>query len=99
MTVYLLEMRNISKSFPGVMALDDVSITLFFGRDYTSWSGENGAGKSTLIKTLSGVYPAGSFGGEILIDGRSRSFSGRGRLEAAESLLSIRSFHWLRNFP
>jgi len=63
----LLEMRGISKSFPGVHALSDVSIRLTRGEVHVI-VGENGAGKSTLIKILSGVYRAD--GGEILIDGQ-----------------------------
>ena len=71
----LLEMRNIVKEFPGVRALDGVSFTLEKG-EFHALVGENGAGKSTLMKVLSGVYPQGTFDGEILIDGESRSFSG-----------------------
>src|SRR5215211_9390184 len=54
----LLEMREITKSFPGVRAL----------------VGENGAGKSTLMKVLAGVYPFGSYGGDVVIDGQARQF-------------------------
>ena len=68
--VALLEMRGISKSFPGVQALSDVSIRLRKGEVHVI-VGENGAGKSTLIKILSGVYRAD--GGEILIDGQKVS--------------------------
>ncbi len=69
----LLEMRNIVKEFPGVRALDGVSLKLDTG-EFLSLVGENGAGKSTLMKVLSGVYPAGTFQGEILIDDRPREF-------------------------
>lgn len=69
----LLEMRNIVKEFPGVRALDGVSLTLNEG-EFHSLVGENGAGKSTLMKVLSGVYPAGSFDGAVLIDGKVREF-------------------------
>ncbi len=69
----LLEMRNIVKEFPGVRALDGVSLTLDAG-EFHSLVGENGAGKSTLMKVLSGVYPAGTYEGEILIDDRPQVF-------------------------
>lgn len=64
----LLEMREISKVFPGVKALDRVSLTVESGEIHAI-CGENGAGKSTLMKVLSGVYPHGSYDGEIIYDG------------------------------
>ncbi|PFG64279.1 putative multiple sugar transport system ATP-binding protein [Thioclava sp. ES.031] len=69
----LLEMRNITKTFPGVKALDDVSIAVRDGEIHAI-CGENGAGKSTLMKVLSGVYPAGSYEGEIVYDGAAAEF-------------------------
>ena len=69
----LLEMREITKSFPGVRALDGVSFDLHAG-ELHALVGENGAGKSTLMKVLGGVYPHGSYGGEVLIDGEARHF-------------------------
>ncbi|CAN5387899.1 xylose ABC transporter ATP-binding protein [soil metagenome] len=78
----LLEMRNIVKEFPGVRALDGVSLTLGTG-ELHALVGENGAGKSTLMKVLSGVHPYGSFEGEILIDGEPSHFSGIRDSEAA----------------
>jgi len=70
----LLEMRSIVKEFPGVKALDGVSFTLDAG-EFHSLVGENGAGKSTLMKVLSGVYPHGTYDGDIVIDGEVRHFA------------------------
>jgi D-xylose transport system ATP-binding protein len=75
-------MRDIVKEFPGVRALDGVSFSLDAG-EFHSLVGENGAGKSTLMKVLSGVYPAGSFEGEILIQDAPRRFHGIRDSEAA----------------
>ncbi len=69
----ILEMRSIVKEFPGVKALDGVTFDLYEG-EFHSLVGENGAGKSTLMKTLSGVYPFGSYEGDIVIDGEVRQF-------------------------
>ncbi len=68
-----LEMRKITKEFPGVKALDDVSIAVRRG-DIHAICGENGAGKSTLMKVLSGVYPHGTFEGQIVLDGHHVEF-------------------------
>ncbi|MDV7269974.1 multiple monosaccharide ABC transporter ATP-binding protein [Thioclava sp. A2] len=69
----LLEMRNITKEFPGVKALDQVNLRVEAGEIHAI-CGENGAGKSTLMKVLSGVYPAGSYDGEIHYDGALAEF-------------------------
>jgi putative multiple sugar transport system ATP-binding protein len=61
----LLEMQSITKTFPGVKALDDVNLVVREGEIHAI-CGENGAGKSTLMKVLSGVYPYGSYTGEIV---------------------------------
>jgi D-xylose transport system ATP-binding protein len=69
----LLEMREIKKEFPGVKALDGVTFDLHEG-EFHALVGENGAGKSTLMKVLSGVYPYGTYGGDILVEGEVRHF-------------------------
>ena len=69
----ILEMRNIRKTFPGVVALDNVDFSVREGEIH-ALVGENGAGKSTLMKVLSGVYPVHSYDGEIRIDGEVMSF-------------------------
>ena len=70
----ILEMRSITKTFPGVKALSDVSLSVRRGEVHAI-CGENGAGKSTLMKVLSGVYPAGSYDGDIVFDGTVQKFS------------------------
>lgn len=69
----ILEMRGIGKSFPGVRALDQVNLSVEPGEIHAI-CGENGAGKSTLMKVLSGVYPHGSYDGEIVYDGQTAAF-------------------------
>lgn len=77
-----LQMSNITKTFPGVRALDGVSFDLNKGEIH-ALVGENGAGKSTLMKVLAGVYPHPEYGGEILIDGKEVRFSGVREAETA----------------
>lgn len=67
MTQNILEMRSITKTFPGVKALSDVTLEVARGRIHAI-CGENGAGKSTLMKVLSGVYPHGSYEGDIVFE-------------------------------
>ncbi len=71
MSDILLQMKNISKNFPGVKALDNVSLTVRKGTVH-ALMGENGAGKSTLMKCLFGIYSKDA--GEIILDGKSVSF-------------------------
>ena len=78
----ILEMRGITKTFPGVRALDNVNLSVLPGEIH-ALVGENGAGKSTLMKVLSGVYPHGSYDGEILYEGRPCRFRGIHDSEAA----------------
>ena len=70
-----LELRGITKQFPGVLANDDVSLTARSGK-VLALIGENGAGKSTLMNVLSGLYRPD--GGEIVIDGQVQSFKDPG---------------------
>jgi len=77
----LLEMRGIGKSFPGVRALDHVDLAVEAGEIHAI-CGENGAGKSTLMKVLSGVYPHGSYEGEIRYDGQEIRLRGIADSEA-----------------
>ena len=69
----ILEMRGITKTFPGVTALDGVELVVERGEIH-ALVGENGAGKSTLMKVLSGVHPHGSYSGDIVLDGEVRRF-------------------------
>ena len=74
MSDIILEMKNITKEFPGVKALDDVNLVVKRGTIH-ALVGENGAGKSTLMKVLSGIYPYGSYSGDILYNGEECRFT------------------------
>ena len=82
MTTNILEMRNITKTFPGVKALQDVSLAVQRGHIHAI-CGENGAGKSTLMKVLSGVYPAGTYEGDIVLEDQTVEFKSINDSEAA----------------
>ena len=69
----ILEMRGITKTFPGVKALQNVNLDVRAGEIHAI-VGENGAGKSTLMKVLSGVYPSGSYDGQIIYQGQEQHF-------------------------
>ncbi|MBB2943630.1 putative multiple sugar transport system ATP-binding protein [Actinoplanes lutulentus] len=69
----ILEMRGITKTFPGVKALSDVTLSVSRGEVHAI-CGENGAGKSTLMKVLSGVYPYGTYDGDIVFEGEVSRF-------------------------
>ncbi|MEV0166898.1 monosaccharide ABC transporter ATP-binding protein (CUT2 family) [Nonomuraea fuscirosea] len=75
MTEHILRMSGITKTFPGVKALQDVNLSVRRGEIHAI-CGENGAGKSTLMKVLSGVYPHGDYEGEILFEGKRCEFGG-----------------------
>ncbi len=84
----ILEMRRISKDFPGVRALSEVSIAVGPGQIHAV-AGENGAGKSTLMKVLSGVYPYGSYDGDIVFHGKLQRF----RSVASSETVGIVTIH------
>lgn len=71
---YILEIDNVTKEFPGVKALDNVNIRIKKGEIH-GLVGENGAGKSTLMKILSGVYPKGTYAGEVRVNGEVAHFT------------------------
>ncbi len=104
---FILEMRHISKTFPGVKALDDVSIQVRAGSVH-ALMGENGAGKSTLMKCLFGIYVPDQ--GEIVLDGKPVSFDSTSQaLDSGISMIhqellpvpfrSVMENLWLGRFP
>ena len=78
----ILEMRGITKEFPGVKALDNVTFQVRRG-EIKALVGENGAGKSTLMNVLSGIYPYGTYSGDIVVGGEVCRFKGIAQSEAA----------------
>ena len=95
MAKILLEMKNITKTFPGVKALDNVNLQVEEGEIH-ALVGENGAGKSTLMNVLSGIYPHGTYEGDIIYDGRSVSFPISRILKNWASLSFTRNWRWFR---
>src|SRR5690606_4235256 len=75
MSELILKMENITKEFYGIKALDNVNLQVKRGEIH-ALVGENGAGKSTLMKVLSGIYPHGSYEGDIVYDGEVQRFRG-----------------------
>lgn len=73
MDEYILEIRNLTKDFPGVRALDNVDLRVKRGEIH-SICGENGAGKSTLMSVISGVYPKGSYEGTVVFKGHETAY-------------------------
>jgi ABC-type sugar transport system ATPase subunit len=82
----LVRIAGVSKSFPGVQALSGVDLSIRSG-EVLALVGENGAGKSTLMKILSGIYPTGSYEGQIYVDGKPVRF--RSPLEATQAGIAI----------
>ena len=72
---YVIEMLNITKRFPGIVANDNITLQVKKGEIH-ALLGENGAGKSTLMKVLSGVHPYGTYSGEIFVEVELQKFNG-----------------------
>ncbi len=84
----ILEFKNVTKNFPGITALDDVSFSIRRGEIH-GICGENGAGKSTLMKILAGVYPWGTYEGQIFYNGQELKLVDRSIRQAAEEGIAI----------
>lgn len=84
----ILDVRSVTKRFPGVVALDNVTMQVRRGEIH-GLCGENGAGKSTLMKILSGVYPHGTYEGSILYNGKELKLEGRSIGQAREEGIAI----------
>ena len=95
MSDYILEMNHITKEFSGVKALDDVNLKVKRGEIH-ALCGENGAGKSTLMNVLSGIYPFGTYTGDIMYNGDLVKNHNIKDSEKRESLSFIRSLHLVR---
>lgn len=85
---FILEFKNVTKRFPGVLALNDISFNIRRGEIH-GICGENGAGKSTLMKILSGVYPYGTYDGQVIFNGGELKLGESSIREAGEQGIAI----------
>jgi D-xylose transport system ATP-binding protein len=84
----ILDFQHVTKTFPGVTALNDVSFQVRRGEIH-GMCGENGAGKSTLVKILSGVYPRGTYEGKVIYNGKELKLESSAIHQAAEEGIAI----------